>query len=218
VTEIPEHLLRRSRERRAALGQGDGGAPVASTDEGGTSESAASPAATPATTQAAAAPAPVEAAPPAVVDEPPSPMALADQAARRSRVPMWAAPVLVVLPMWAFLYAGAFGERHKAGPVDPLVLGQQVYSANGCSGCHGASGEGGVGPALKGGDAKVTFPDEADHISWVKTGSAPFAGKPYGDPNRPGGQRMAKGLMPGFAGTLSQQQIEAVVKYEREKL
>ena len=219
MTEIPEHLLRRSRERRAALGQGDAGA--SGEGEAGSAPSAApAPAAeasAPATT-AAAAPAPVEAAPPAVVDEAPSPILLAEQAARRTRIPMWVAPVLLVLPFWAVLYAGAFGERHKAGPVDPLVLGQQVYTANGCSGCHGVAGEGGVGPALKGGDAKLTFPNEADHIAWVKSGSGPFAGKAYGDPARPGGQRMAKGIMPGFAGTLSEQQIEAVVKYEREKL
>ena len=57
--------------------------------------------------------------------------------------------------------------------VDPLVVGAQVYRQAGCSGCHGANGEGGVGPALQNGDAKLTFPNEADHIDWVKTGSAP---------------------------------------------
>jgi mono/diheme cytochrome c family protein len=54
----------------------------------------------------------------------------------------------------------------------------------------------------------------------VKTGSlSKPKGTPYGDPNRPGGQRHVQvGAMPAFAGTLSQTQIEDVVQYEREKL
>ena len=56
-------------------------------------------------------------------------------------------------------------------------------------------------------------------MSWVRTGSGPFTGKPYGDPNRAGGQRgPAEGIMPPFGSTLSDTQIRAVVKYEREKL
>jgi hypothetical protein len=75
-----------------------------------------------------------------------------------------------------------------------------------------------VGPALTGGQAKLTFPNQADHESWVKTGSAPFAGKKYGDPNRPGGQHgPATGGMPSFS-SLSDAEIKAVVTYERDKL
>jgi mono/diheme cytochrome c family protein len=216
VTEIPEHLLRRSRERRAALSGGDAGegeaaapAPAASAPAESSEAASAETAPVP-----AAAPAPA----PAVIDEPLAPVYIADAAAKRSRIPIWAAPVLVILPLWAVLYAGAFGTRGKTGPVDPLVLGQQVYASAGCSSCHGGSGEGGVGPPLHGGQAKLTFPNEADHIKWVQTGSGPYAGKPYGDPARPGGQHVAKGIMPSFSGALSQAQIEAVVKYEREKL
>lgn len=221
MTEIPEHLLRRSRERRSALG-GEGGG-----DAGEASAAPASAAPAPSTgDEPAAAPVPAKAAAPAAAvpataepEEIPA-MVLADQAVRRTRIPVWAAPVLLLLPFWAVLYAGAFGTRGESGPVDPLVLGQQVYARAGCSGCHGASGEGGVGPALKGGDAKVTFPNEADHIKWVQEGSQSKAkGEPYGDPARPGGQRVVKTQgMPGFTGTLSQAEIEAVVKYEREKL
>jgi len=221
VTEIPEHLLRRSRERRAALGDGEAGgesAPAPAASEAAapaSSETAPVPAAA-----APAAPAAARATAPAVVEEPLAPVYIAGQAAHRSRIPIWAAPILLILPFWAVLYAGAFGTRGKTGPVDPLVLGQQVYNSAGCSGCHGAAGEGGVGPALHGGEAKLTFPNEADHIKWVQEGSqSKPVGTPYGDPNRPGGQHKVKiAGMPAFASSLSQAQIEAVVKYEREKL
>jgi mono/diheme cytochrome c family protein len=221
VTEIPEHLLQRSRQRRAALGDGEGGGGDEGSAAASSSEAApaaSAPAASASTEVAPAAAA--QTAAPAVIDEPPSPMLLADQAVRRSRIPVWAAPVLLILPFWAILYAGAFGERGNEGPVDPLVLGAQVYKSAGCSSCHGASGEGVTGPALARGQAKLTFPDEAAHITWVKEGSqSKNIGDPYGDPNREGGQHkvQSKG-MPAFSGTLSQAQIEAVVKYEREKL
>jgi mono/diheme cytochrome c family protein len=218
VTEIPEHLLRRSRERRASLGDGEAGGESAP-EPAAASSAAAAPSETAPVPAAAAAPARAAAAP-AVVDEPLAPVYVAGQAAHRSRIPIWAAPILLILPFWAVLYAGAFGTRGKTGPVDPLVLGQQVYNSAGCSGCHGAAGEGGVGPALHGGQAKLTFPNEADHIKWVQEGSQSKAiGTPYGDPNRAGGQHVVKVAgMPAFSSSLSQAQIEAVVKYEREKL
>jgi mono/diheme cytochrome c family protein len=131
-------------------------------------------------------------------------------------------PVLVALPLWAFLYPGAFGNHHKAAATDPLTIGNQVYHSAGCSGCHGSNGEGGVGPALHAGESVKTFPNVADQIAWVKDGSLSLKqGTPYGDPSRAGGQRTVKeptGDMPAFGSTLSTQQIQAVVQYEREKL
>jgi mono/diheme cytochrome c family protein len=213
VTEVPEHLLRRAKERRAALT--GGAAPEAAP----ATSPAPSAAVEPADAAAPAPVAPAEAAPAVPEVAPPSPMVAVEAAARRTSVPLWVMPVLVFLPFWGFLYTGAFGAHAKPRVVDPLVLGQQTYAGAGCSSCHGAHGEGGVGPALTGGQAKLTFPNEADHISWVKTGSAPFKGKLYGDPNRTGGQHgPATGGMPAFGGTLSDRQIEAVVAYEREKL
>nr|MDQ3758030.1 cytochrome c [Actinomycetota bacterium] len=151
---------------------------------------------------------------------PVSPALLAEQAVRRTRVPLWVTPVLLILPFWAVLYAGAFGERGAHEEVDPRALGAQVFRSAGCSSCHGAGGEGGTGPALAGESVEQTFPDAAAHIEWVKTGSigTPQAPQPYGDPGRPGGQRMSKGGMPAFGGTLSEEEIEAVVQYEREEL
>ena len=206
VTEVPEHLLARSRERRAALGLGggdEGGAPAAAAPaEGAEASSAPVPAA------AAAAPVVFEEPPP-----PPPPAYVAE--IERTRVPMWVMPVLLALPFWGLLYFGAFGTRDTEAAAPPDGAG--LYRAN-CSSCHGAAGEGGVGPALENGETKLTFPEEADHISWVQTGSGPFKDKVYGDPDRDGGPRMAKGIMPGFAGTLSDAEIQAVVAYEREQL
>ncbi|MGH9282346.1 MAG: c-type cytochrome, partial [Acidimicrobiales bacterium] len=169
---------------------------------------------------AAAAPAPVRAAAaPAVVEEaPPKPVPayLTPDAARR-RIPVWVLPVLSVLPVWGILYVGAFGDRSPGEALTGAALGAQVYRAQGCSACHGSSGEGGVGPALAGGEAALTFPDEADHVSWIKTGSASFRGQPYGSPDRPGGPRTATGGMPAFS-SLSDEEVEAVVLYEREEL
>ena len=117
-----------------------------------------------------------------------SPAYIALQQQRRTRIPAWVMPVLVFLPFWGILYAGAFGSHEKPKVVDPLVLGQQVFASAGCSSCHGAQGQGAVGPKLAGGEAVKTFPNEADHITWVHTGGAPFIGKGYGDPDRDGGQ------------------------------
>lgn len=227
MTEIPEHLLRRSRERRAALGLGGGD--EGSGDEASASGGAALPAkadsAAAARTSTPAAPARAEAAALAKAEaaEAASAAAAASYIApptgpHKVRVPVWVMPVLVALPLWAFFYPGAFGNHKKAASTDPITIGAQVYRSSGCSGCHGANGEGGVGPALHGGVSVKTFPNEADQVKWIQTGSVPFTGQLYGDPNREGGQAgPAKGDMPPFS-TLSPAQISAVVLYERTKL
>jgi cytochrome c553 len=214
LTDVPEYLLRRSRERREALGLAPkgGGAGDAAAEAGGGAPTAATPATTP--VPAAEAPAPVAAAVPA--SAPAAAMAVADRGPR-SGVPYWMMPVLIILPIWALLYLGSFGSKGNV-VLTPQQVGAKVFTTN-CATCHGAKGEGGVGPALAGGDAKVTFPNEADHIAWVETGSAPHKGQPYGDPARPGGQRVAaSGGMPGFKGPLTDAEIAAVVAYERESL
>ncbi|HET7718790.1 MAG TPA: cytochrome c [Acidimicrobiales bacterium] len=213
MTEVPEHLLRRSKERRAALGLGGA-------DTGGAPSAASEPAAE-APAEAAAPAVPADAAAPVpATPEPVEELTPYVEPAIPRRVPAWVYPVLAVLPFWAFVYFGAFGERGDTGPVDPMVLGEEVYRSAGCAGCHGANGQGqGNFPALAGGEVLKTFPDEADHVSWIETGSAPFKGQPYGDPNREGGQRVATtGGMPAFGGSLSPEEIEAVVLYEREGL
>ena len=123
-------------------------------------------------------------------------------------------PVLALLPVWAFVYAGTLdaGGGEVAGP---LAIGAEVYNGN-CAVCHGASGGGGTGPELAGGEVIKTFPDAAEMIEFVKAGSAPIQGQPYGDPNREGGQHIAAtGGMPGWEGILTEEEIQAVVLHER---
>jgi mono/diheme cytochrome c family protein len=213
VAEVPEHLLQRSAARRAALSGGEEpGTAVSAASSGESSPAAAAP--------AAAAPAKVTPTEPAFI-EPVNKAAFARVSeVRRRRIPAWAMGVLMLVPIWGFLYVGAFGTRggEAAAPNGSIIFG------NNCAACHGATGGGGVGPKLAGGEAVLTFSDAGGggrdaHIDWVTNGSGPFKGKGYGDPNRPGGQHIAAtGGMPAFGGKLSPEEIAAVVDYERDGL
>src|SRR5437868_2245305 len=98
MTEIPEHLLARSRARRAAAGLGGDAAPAT----GGEVEVAAS--ATPAEASAATPATQPAAAPPAPPPPPPVPPYVRAYEERR-KIPYWVMPVLVSLPLWLFIYA-----------------------------------------------------------------------------------------------------------------
>jgi len=209
LTEIPEHLLKRSRERRAAVGGGDAGAG----DGGGASQSseapaAAAPSAAPAKAAASmpAHPAP-EATPPA---PPPSPMVEAH--GRRRKVPYWAMPVLAALPLWAYIYQGTLSPP-PAGE-GPEVLGEELFASSGCAGCHGAGGGGGVGPAFTGGSIYETFPDFQTQFEWVRLGSAGWQaerGATYGANGKP-----VQGGMPGFGeDQLTDAELVYIILYER---
>lgn len=223
MTEVPEHLLRRSRERRAALGLGggEGGPPP------GEGESAAAPegasAAAPVRAEGAAAPAAAApAAPPAPPEPPKPPPPYVAAALARPKIPKWAIPVLAALPLWALIYAGSLYIPSAASADPVLSEGQDIYNLQ-CSGCHGGAGGGGQGRPLSDGDVLLTFPDPQDQLDWVREGSALVGeGNPYGDPNRPGGQHIAGetagGVMPPFGETLTPEEIVAVVRYEREIL
>jgi len=208
LTEVPEYLLRRSRERRAALGLGTGGgdAPPPGDVSPPASEPGPPVAAAEAPAATVAEPEPVAAVPTYVAPSAP-----------RSGIPAWMLPVLVILPFWAIVYVGALAPPQKAENLTPIQLGARVFSAN-CASCHGANGEGvGEFPKLAG-QVLATFPNEADHVKWVQEGSQTKPkGTPYGDPARPGGQHVVKvGKMPAFASALSPDQLNAVVLYERE--
>jgi mono/diheme cytochrome c family protein len=206
LTEIPEHLLRRSRERRAALGLG-GGAPAGESGESGGAggaEAAASPseAATPATPAPTTPAAPVEEPKP----EPPKPDPVYIQAAkRRRRVPYWAMSVLAAMPLWAYVYVRTL-EPPPAGEDDPIVLGEEQYSQ--CASCHGAQGEGGSGPAFADGAIQETWPDWRDHMMWVRLGSDEWPGETYGATNK-----TKQGGMPAWG--LTDAELAQVVIHER---
>ena len=202
LTEVPEHLLRRAKERRAAAGgsASEAGAPATDATSKEVEPAAAATPAPAGGGGGAGVPAEPGALEPPYTGPPPAPP-------RKQRVPAWAMPVLVALPLWAVLYGGAFGERSTEEGGD---MGKNVYLAQGCSGCHGPTGGGGVGPAMD--DVVETFPDFADHVEWIRTGSAPFKGQPYGATGK-----TATGGMPGFP-DLSDEEVVAVVCHERVTL
>ncbi len=213
MAEVPEHLLQRSAARRAALTGGEppsAAVTPAESSGGGTPAAAAAP---------AAAPAKVTPTEPAFVE--PVNKAAFERIAevRKRRIPAWAMGVLAIVPLWGILYVGAFGPRPVEGEA---ISGSSVYGST-CASCHGGTGAGGVGPKLSGGEAVKTFSDAGGgrdaHIQWVITGSGGVKGKGYGDPAREGGQHIATtGGMPAFGGSLSQEEIDAVVDYERDGL
>jgi mono/diheme cytochrome c family protein len=215
LTEVPEHLLQRSRERRAALGLGggdDAAAPAADAPATGAAvEPAAGTAAAPA---AAAAPVPAEPAAPAAPEPLPP---YVEAAVERKRIPIWAMPVLAFLPLWAFIYVQTLSPPPST-EAGQLETGAEVYAS--CSSCHGGSGEGGVGRPLNAGEVLLTFPTIESQIEFVAVGSAGYDRVPYGDPDRPGGAHIGNqfGNMPAFAGNLTDAELLAVVRHEREAL
>ena len=75
------------------------------------------------------------------------------------------------------------------GEADPVLLsGRDIYGGS-CASCHGTSGGGGRGPRIDGGRTVAAYPDIADMNVVVAEGI---------------------GQMPGFAGSLTDQEVEAV--------
>ena len=220
MTEIPEHLLKRSRERRSAIGQGgDAETPAATTPEKAASSTPA--AAAPAATPAATGPAPRTGAPaapaaPPVKPDPPYVVA----AKQRRRIPFWAMATLSLMPIWGFIYVRALTD----GPTvveGPLGEGVAVYSN--CASCHGSDGGGGVGYAFTNGEVLQTFPRIADQVRWVYYGTEGYNAENipvYGDENREGGPHVTgeSGVMPAFGTQLTGAEIVAVVCHERYTL
>lgn len=215
MTEIPEHLLKRSRERRSALT--DEGGDGASDDKPATTASAApAPAASAPATPAG--PQPRGAAPVPDAPEPPKPDSVVVAAyKKRRRIPAWAMLGLALLPMWMFLYVKSVTTQ----PVEaagPLAVGEETYGS--CQSCHGGSGDGGSGYAFSSGEVLKTFPHIEDQIRYVMYGTEDYnaAGvEIYGNPDREGGAHItgARSVMPAQAGTLTDAEILAVVCYER---
>lgn len=171
VTEIPEHLLNRSKARRSEA-SGDNSPAVAS------SASSDAPAKSTAPAKAKDAPAPKAAIPdPAYVVA----------AKTRKKIPFWAMTTLALLPAWAMLYLIALkpAEKVLAGP---LSIGAATYGS--CAGCHGAGGAGGAGRVLHQGEVMKTFPHIEDMLNFVYSGSQQYVAaglKLYGNPKREGG-------------------------------
>ena len=206
VTEIPEHLLKRSQARRAG-----GEAPAASASPA-TTEPSVPAIATPKTEIAPAGPPPVK---------PDTPTVAAYRA--RKKIPVWAMVTLSILPLWLFLYVLAL-QPVKVTASGPLGAGAKVYGA-GCAGCHGAGGAGVAGGAygFTGQDAITTFPHIEDQLRWVSLGTNGYrdAGVTIaGDPNREGGPHISgsNGIMPTQKGQHTEAEILGAVCFERYEL
>jgi mono/diheme cytochrome c family protein len=213
VTEIPEHLLKRSKERRQALdpSAASDASPASAPAESGAVPAVATPAAAP------AAPATPPSAPPPPRVPVDSPVVAA--AKSRRRIPFWAMAVLSLLPVWGFMYVLSVTESEEVVE-GPLGLGAEVY--NQCSSCHLANGQGGAGRPLWQGSVLATFPRIEDMLNFVYTGSQPYVAagfESFGDPDREGGAHAPLAYngapMPGFGGALTDYQILAVVCHER---
>ena len=132
------------------------------------------------------------------------------------------------LPFWAIFYVG-YLENPPAEPEGLAFEGDEVYGVS-CAGCHGGGGGGGSGRQLNGGEVLLTFPSLesgaaydglAGMLHWVANGTAGTEAEglsTYGDPDRAGGVRAPGSFgaqMAGFAGSLSAEELVAVVYHER---
>lgn len=203
MTEIPEHLLKRS---KAAKGDksGDGGDAAAASSTPVSAEAAAPVAAAPAANLPNLDPEP----------EPPKPVPhFVSASLARKRVPMWVLPVIAALPVWAYAFAGTMQQPEVE---DELIIeAAELYGA--CAGCHGGTGGGGTGYQLSDGQVLATFPDAIDQMVHVARGSDEILDQPYGarteDPRVSGAR--GRGAMPAQINTLSQLELEMVTFHER---
>lgn len=215
MTEIPEHLLKRSKAAKSGA-SGDS----ESASSGG--DSAAAPAPTENAPVAAAASTP--AAPADIPEfpnldpepEPAKPEPAYVTASRdRKRIPVWALPVVAALPVWAWSFAGTMQQPEVEDPV--FVESEELYASAGCAGCHGATGGGGSGYQLSDGEVLATFPDVVDQMVHVARGSAAIGGESYGaDGRRVSGDSGA--AMPAQRDALTRVELELVIFHERAVL
>jgi len=107
--------------------------------------------------------------------------------------------VIAMVAAAAFVFLLFTNEPQKAPPI-PAVgtanTGKAIFVTR-CASCHGADGGGGFGPALAGGVVVHDFPNPADQEAVVANG---------------------RGSMPSFSGSLTAEQIKAVVEYTRSGL
>jgi hypothetical protein len=185
------------------MGGGDAAAAPAESSAPATTGAAA-----PATADAAAVPAAAVAPSAPAVPDPVAPWVEAAQT--RRKIPFWAIPVLVLLPLWAVIYALTLDPATPTEP-GPLELGAETYAGKGCSGCHGAGGAGaGAVPALN--TTAEGFAEPADMVAWVALGSAGYqaAGIEEYAPGKP-----VNGGMPGWMDSLTAEELMTVVLHER---
>ncbi|HEX9258879.1 MAG TPA: c-type cytochrome [Acidimicrobiales bacterium] len=108
----------------------------------------------------------------------------------------------------------ASGQAKSMG--EALFKLESASGAYSCARCHTtgwsygsaqASGGGAMGPNLTGGSTVRQFPSQADMTTFIAKGSE--VGKRYGQ------QGQGSGRMPGFGQLLTDEQVKAIVEYER---
>ena len=155
----------------------------------------------------------------------------------RSGYPRWLAAAFVLIPLLAIIYILLTPSGPDCGNAGQLLVdpttGQTVncdgsafglvqadFFAEGeilyvqCAACHSADGSGGAGPAFTGGALLAVFPAGscAEQIEWTQLGTAGWPDPTYGATNKPVG---GFGLMPGFGGRLTDEQVAAVSLFNR---
>ena len=142
-------------------------------------------------------------------------------------IPTWAWVLFLVVVAWGMWFVATELRAYQASQVSAMAatsppsaapgapradrpaswaaLGEQVYG-NKCAACHQLTGQGlpGVFPPLKG-STVVTASDPTDHIRTVLRGLSgkPINGVAYATP------------MPAFADQLTDEELAAVLSYER---
>lgn len=125
--------------------------------------------------------------------------------------------VAAVAAVGAAAVLGLGGGNTGADPTDRalVALGQEVYRAN-CAQCHGPGLEGQPGWRRRNPDGTLPAPphDETGH-TWHHPDKALF------DYTKLGGQALAppgfKSAMPGYAGTLEDREIRAVLAFIKSR-
>ena len=213
MTEIPEHLLKRSKQaRQKATGVVD--ETVADAPQAAPTESANAPAVVGDAAPQVKAPVPlpeVDAPPPPPPEDP-----WVTLAKDRQKIPVWVMPILLFLPIWLILYVGTLEAPDQEEGV--LFEGGEIYAEH-CASCHGNGGGGGIGPAFTNGAIHETFNDVEAQVAWVVHGTAGYQAAgiaTYGDQDTPVGDGGAQ--MPAFGDTLTAEELILAVMFERVEL
>ena len=221
MTEIPEHLLKRSRERRAALGS--------AANPGGNRPPPTPPRRRRRRHAQAAGGGPGRDRPgssrPRRRHRPPHRPRSPTRRGRRLQAPQ-ADPVLGDGHSQPAAAVGVHvrPRRHRpgrGGQPARSAIGAETYGS--CATCHGGNGGGGVGYPFTDGEVLKTFPHIEDQLRFVYYGTAQYdaAGVDiYGDPDREGGPHLpgATGRDAGVGsgnGELTDAEILGVVCHER---
>ena len=108
------------------------------------------------------------------------------------------------------------GRRRTQSYGEALFNLELASGAFSCARCHTSgwsygdpqeSGQGGLGPNLTGGSTNAHFPNGAEMVDFISNGSENGVG--YGE------QGQGSGKMPAFGQMLTEEQIAAIVEYER---